>query len=235
MHVAFGEQVLGTVQRLIDGAQEGSHLRLVSGFLDPGEGIRQALADAAQKRRVKITLIVRGGRKEKQHGLVVSELGIAEAEVHYLPWLHAKLYLSDTEAIATSMNLTQNKEYNKGEVAVCVQRSRDPDGYRQLESAFQHFLEKAESHERDRAAKAPAGAKRASRSAVQAPLAQEGHCIRCAVELALNPEKPLCSSCHLQWKVYKNPDYREKFCHGCGKEKNTTLAKPLCRSCFAGS
>jgi hypothetical protein len=149
--------------------------------------------------------------------------------------LHAKLYLSDTEAIATSMNLTQNKECNKGEVAVRVQKAVDPKGYRQLETAFQHFLEKAETHAREKDARASTRTQRSSPSAGEALASQDGHCIRCAAVLARDPEKPLCRSCYDEWKEHENLDYREKFCHGCGKGKQTTLAKPLCRTCFAAT
>ena len=59
-----------------------------------------------------------------------------------------------------------------------------------------------------------------------------GYCIRCKADLKLNPEHPLCFNCYKAWEMYKNPEYKEKFCHACGKESITTIEKPFCYDCF---
>lgn len=61
---------------------------------------------------------------------------------------------------------------------------------------------------------------------------QNGYCIRCGVDLKLNPEQPLCFNCYKSWEEYSNPTYKEKFCHICGKESDTSYGKPICYSCY---
>jgi hypothetical protein len=59
-----------------------------------------------------------------------------------------------------------------------------------------------------------------------------GYCIRCGADIPYNLEKPYCSKHLEKWEEYKNPDYKEKYCHVCGKEHRTSQGKPRCRSCF---
>lgn len=60
----------------------------------------------------------------------------------------------------------------------------------------------------------------------------KGFCIRCKQELKPDPNKPLCPKCYAEWNKYKNPDYKEKYCHLCGKNHDTSVARPLCLNCF---
>lgn len=62
-----------------------------------------------------------------------------------------------------------------------------------------------------------------------------GFCVRCAEQIPLNPERPLCASCYKAWARFSNPDYKESHCHACGGEASTTFAKPRCRSCWQAS
>ncbi len=59
-----------------------------------------------------------------------------------------------------------------------------------------------------------------------------GFCIRCKEKLDLNLEHPLCRKCYSEWSKYKNPDYKEKYCHSCGKSHETSILKPVCYNCF---
>jgi len=59
-----------------------------------------------------------------------------------------------------------------------------------------------------------------------------GYCMRCKKSIELNPEKPLCSDCYKEWKIYSNPEYTEKYCHGCGKPNKGSLLKPVCYDCY---
>ncbi len=81
------------------------------------------------------------------------------------------------------------------------------------------------------------GDTRASRSARQverprAPAVVQGFCIRCAVGIELDPEKPYCWEHYQKWAQYGNVDYEDSYCHGCGDDFPATMSKPLCRSCY---
>jgi hypothetical protein len=59
-----------------------------------------------------------------------------------------------------------------------------------------------------------------------------GFCIRCGIDIPLNPDEPYCKNCFAIWAKYENPVYEEKYCHHCKKDGKTSMAKPLCFSCF---
>ncbi len=58
------------------------------------------------------------------------------------------------------------------------------------------------------------------------------YCVRCGESIDFDDEKPLCDEHYKSWNKFKNPEYKEKYCHGCGKKKSTTYAKPFCRPCW---
>lgn len=232
MRVLYGDQVLPEVMSLINDAPHGSALRLMSGYFEPRELLGDSIARALD-RGVTATLIVRGGRSMKRHGEAIAEFDHPGLVVHYVPWLHAKLYLSDSQGVATSMNLTENTSYNRGEVAVCVRANENPEGFRQMGNAFEHFLKEARFQALGKEPSGPAVVKRGRTTEATKRSSGRGHCIRCDAAIRLNPEKPLCPSCYDEWSEYENPDYKEKFCHSCGKESRTTIEKPLCKTCFA--
>ena len=64
------------------------------------------------------------------------------------------------------------------------------------------------------------------------PSPQSGFCIRCKVEIKLNPQAPYCYSCYTVWKRFENPAYQEKICHICGKDHESTMIKPACLDCY---
>ena len=149
----------------------------------------------------------------------------------YLPWLHAKLYISSTLAISTSMNLTENSAHNSGEMAVSIGKNAAGEDFRLMCAAFEHFKEKAILHEMAERGTREKGAASELPGKKARAKEKEGHCIRCNAGLPLDREKPLCRSCYGEWAKYENPAYKEKFCHECGSVERTTMSKPVCRSC----
>lgn len=59
-----------------------------------------------------------------------------------------------------------------------------------------------------------------------------GYCIRCKKSIELKPEKPLCSDCYKEWRIYSNSEYAEKHCHSCGKPNKGSMLKPVCYDCY---
>jgi PLD-like domain len=236
MRVPCGSQVLPQVLSLIADAAPGSTLRLVCGFFEPKAQIIPALKKALD-RGVKVTLITRGGRSLKRHRQAAAEFEECGMTVHYVPWLHAKLYASEREAIATSMNLTENESDNAGDMAVCVYKNEDPPAYKQLCAVFDHFLGQSKLATLDQAQ--PTGESGTSSPKVatepQKSTTTTGHCIRCGGPAERNPDKPLCRICYEAWAQYKKPTYKEKFCHECGEPSRTSKKKPSCGECFASS
>jgi hypothetical protein len=56
-----------------------------------------------------------------------------------------------------------------------------------------------------------------------------GYCIRTGVEIPFDPTHPLCPEAYKSWAVYKNLDFKEKFCHKTGERSNgkTSMRNPI--------
>ena len=56
-----------------------------------------------------------------------------------------------------------------------------------------------------------------------------GYCIRTGQKIAFNLSMPFCEKAFEIWSQYKNPNYKEKFCHKTGKPSNgkTSKANPI--------
>jgi hypothetical protein len=57
----------------------------------------------------------------------------------------------------------------------------------------------------------------------------QGFCIRTGKPIPFNPEKPLCKEAYEEWVKWKNPDYKEKYCHKTGRASNgkTSVKNPI--------
>lgn len=56
-----------------------------------------------------------------------------------------------------------------------------------------------------------------------------GFCIRTGEQIPFNIQKPYSDKAYKSWAQYKNPNYKEKFCHKTGQPSNgnTSMAKPI--------
>lgn len=60
---------------------------------------------------------------------------------------------------------------------------------------------------------------------------EEGFCIRCRLEIALDTGRPYCIEDYEVWAQTQNWQHKDRFCHRCGKAHAATKAEPLCESC----
>ncbi len=201
-----------------------------------GQAIRAALNN-----KVSVTVVFRldedvqaFARTFNEHLHELTERGL---QIRVLPKLHAKLYWSESEVIITSLNLLSSSFLSSIEVGLW---SQDPADVAQIQRFFSqeiapHFLSREDILKRAglKASEDP----RPSRSGrtverQRAPEVRPGFCIRCALPIALDPEKPYCWDDFQKWAEYENADYEDRYCHGCGKDFPATMNKPLCRSCY---
>jgi phosphatidylserine/phosphatidylglycerophosphate/cardiolipin synthase-like enzyme len=122
------EQISTGVVSLIKNAERG--VVLVTPYLKPWNHLRDAILEKAAK-GVEVTLIVRADEVEKAEPFLrlFAEAGV---EVRALERLHAKLYLSDSEAIHTSMNLLETSALNSWESAIGISAKEAPDFYKEF-------------------------------------------------------------------------------------------------------
>lgn len=57
----------------------------------------------------------------------------------------------------------------------------------------------------------------------------EGFCIRTGEKIPFNTSKPYSDKAYKSWAQYKNPNYKEKFCHKTGKPSDgkTSMVNPI--------
>ena len=65
---------------------------------------------------------------------------------------------------------------------------------------------------------------------------EAAYCIRCGKAMPeFDLQKPYCDKCYASWARYKNPTYKEKYCHGCGNDNTHSVIsyeKPTCKGCY---
>jgi len=196
---------------------------------------------SALKRGVKIQLFFISDKREEYEDYLL-RLAMMSVAVYQIDLLHAKVYLSESIGIASSMNLYDFSAQRNEDIAAV---SSDPGFVRSLDDYVQKLSENrarsiSSSLKGQKAIKAVGGVLKAVAGAVAgavtaAVFERVGFCIRCKAEIDYNPDKPLCPDCYGKWKKYGDPTYKEKYCHDCGKPSRASLAKPVCRKCYKAS
>ena len=122
-----------------------TYLILITPYFDPPESLKKRIVNAA-KRGVLITLIVRDIRKEEHASLTSStknalnlmlENGVS---VKWATWLHAKIYISEKNAIISSLNLLETSFGLSKEAGV---------QFPSISSEFDETMKRAEELRRD--------------------------------------------------------------------------------------
>lgn len=214
-------------------------LLLVSPYWHPNQRVETELERAAQ-RGVTLYLIARGGddRAAQEEKLRSVRTRLPCVQASFVERLHAKFYLSESEAIVTSMNMHEASALDSIEVGVRLTKAQHPDVHQGLLQFGGKLIDIGTQDQLRARLSVPADAPRprtpaAPRERAPAPRrCLEGHCLRCKDAIELNVEKPLCGDCYSRWAEYKNPEYEEKYCHACGSKTSTSILKPLCRSCW---
>ncbi len=198
-----------------------------------GREIRDALS-----RRVRVTMIVREDdrtplkaawlealRPQLEAGLVLKSVA----------GLHAKVYLSDSAVLISSLNLLSASFLKTIEVGLW---SDEPGVIREVDAFLKREVvphaQPVALGGRPQLGAAPASSPRpvARPASPKGKLLRKGRCIRCADPVPLNPDRPYCPDCFDEWAEWENEDYQDEFCHGCGDGYPATMAQPLCRDCF---
>ena len=218
----FDGDVESAVRRLIKEARE--EIIIVSPYNKFWINLKDDLHDALE-RGVAVSLIYRKGENLSD----IKWLEKEGATVLPVERLHSKLYVNETTALVTSMNLVESSAINSKEICA---RFDGPE--REELVRYAHRLaDRSDAHLAQQTARGNPKPAPPPRSAPKAAAASvTGYCIRCGIEISLNPEKPLCAKDYKSWNRFKDPDYEEKYCHLCGEEHDTSMAKPLCRSCW---
>ena len=226
--ILIDDAVERAVLDLIREAKE--YVQLVSPYNDFWEHLKDAIHDALQ-RGVKVTLVYRQGEQKPENKNPIDWLLEAGGHAHEVRKLHAKIYLSESSLLITSMNLLDSSSKNSKEVGVRIADLKERE---ELLSYVKKLIDRGKPVNSTRAS---AGRNRSTSSRTSLPgttgrrpaLAQPkavkatGHCIRCGKDIALNSKKPLCPTDYKQWEKYQRGNYPEKYCHRCGRGAHNNL------------
>ena len=217
------------IERLITGSKK--KLVLVSPYLQLSKTFIERLCDAGN-RGVNIHIIY--GKDELKSNEKQSLSLMPNLSLYYFHNLHAKCYLNESEMVITSMNMYEFSEKNNREMGVLILRKEDSEVYDDAILEIQSIIKSSEPKELFKNKNERREEYHQNNSVSKSVQDLSGACIRCSIDIPLNPEKPFCYSCYETWASYNNPDYQENVCHGCGKDEATSMFYPLCIDCFRG-
>lgn len=253
MQNIVGTQVHDEILRLLDRAERV--VVLVSPFIRPWPELRRALARAVA-RGVGIEVITRGPRGAPDP----AEMGIfedLEATIREVPGLHLKAYLSEREAIHTSVNLTRESVGKSMESSLRFDRTADADGWSQLFEVWQKTWDDAE--------RAGEGEPMSADSIFLDPRARSDagdlgarehhrYCIVCGTTASTDGDIVVCLRCRAgaiaadrePWDVsgshcarcngpYRHARPERPFCDGCYRDEQALLARRPARWFVSGA
>jgi phosphatidylserine/phosphatidylglycerophosphate/cardiolipin synthase-like enzyme len=140
-----------------------------------------------------------------------------------VPNLHSKLYISEKEAIMTSMNLYEHSAKENEEIGIHTTNS---ELLKEIESYLEDLSKRTLSYQ-------PGMIRKLLNKLddIRYGPSDQGACIRCNNELKHNLKKPMCKKCFSEWLRTKEYDKSEPYCHKCSKEESTTIKMPVCKDC----
>jgi hypothetical protein len=209
------------------------------------------------KENIPITIIYRSDFKINDDDLTFFN-ELKQLELLHCANLHSKCYINEKEGLITSMNLHEHSQTHNWEMGIWFSRKTDAEIYNDVIKELRHlqnqtspfvqhkevaepkqkFENKSPQKSHPRTVHKPTEAPNKSRflKILDIITGEEGYCIRCGTGLkTFDLQKPFCDTCYKSWARYKNPKFKEKFCHACGQndtKSSTTFEKPVCKHCF---
>ena len=245
VEVLTDDQITPRILDILRNAKK--HATLVSPYNKFWTHLRNELKRASE-RGVRVHFVHRDG---EQNGDIewLEHLGV---KVYAVENLHAKIYLNESSVLITSMNLHESSSKNSMEICIST---NDPEIQQEVRGYIASLMDIAQAaQDEKKTAPRPTKTRRSqtvseTRTKYQADETKPslggllkglvavvtnegGRCIRCAISIPLNGDRPLCEDCFKSWNRYENWDYEEDYCHKCGADWDTSYAKPLCRPCY---
>ena len=196
-------------------------LTLVSPYLQIGKEIRQLVESRAQsKTDIKVVYGKQPDLEDKQLSWLLNQPNV---RLFYLKDLHAKIYLNETQAIVTSMNLYQYSQDNNREAGILVRMETDKDLYKSISQEVKEILEQSVPFNEEDPIESPP---QSEPEAVPEP--KVGYCVYDRKPTYYNKAIPLCDPCAARKET------RNYYCHSCGEKhkKERPLIKATCWTCY---
>lgn len=216
------DDLLTIVKSLLKSSEPRDTVFLISPYWQMNANLRTAIKDAVTD-GVRVKCIMRANEKLSSEDVTFFQE--SRVEIRSLPHLHAKLYLSETEALIASMNLYNYSDKESIELGVLIHDK----------SELEYLKDRAGKWWDDAKPFAIGGTSSTKAVHVSEKLSGSGHCIRCGSSKTFNPKYPYCDSCYKDWAKLKDETYTEKYCHRCGKKHETSMKAPQCKPCWSAT
>jgi hypothetical protein len=223
-------QVVAAFDEIIQGATRS--LVIITPYLDPWPHLTATLLQKLDQ-KLSVQMLLRGGDECAKSEEAARPFARRGASVEFLERLHAKIYVSEHQALLTSMNLIKPSR-DSWEVGTLFDAVADAVSYRDVVSITQSLFETVRLTRPGVRAEPAKDASRPGARSAKAEREPSGYCIRCSERIVADPKKPLCRGCYSAWAEWKNEEYEENFCLGCGRPWISSVGRPLCRSCWGG-
>ena len=134
----FDDEVRDQIFRLIRGAE--ASLYLVSPYNKHPQQLRELLKEAIE-REVHVTMLYRDEKDQREGVTYIEHLG---AKVLPVEWLHSKIYMNESTALASSMNLLDSSFNNSSEFCIRIDKTNNGPLYDQLAKYVKQIQLRAE-------------------------------------------------------------------------------------------
>jgi hypothetical protein len=215
---------------------------IISPFIQLSDELRTLLRPKQKIKDFQITIFYGKNERDPSKSLNPTDYRFFSEfknhEILYNPNLHAKYYANESESIITSLNLHHFSLQNNIEVGTLLKKpvisltslitgTEDAD-------AFNYFNKVLDQSEAVHVTKIDS---RGRSSSVISDNTKHyfkekptmGYCIRTGEKIPFNPEKPFSAKAFAEWSKYKNPHYKENYCHQSGVKSfgKTSFARPV--------
>lgn len=207
------------IHRVIENAN--SELTIITPYIDLGPRMKGSF-NVARGKGVPIKLITRWKKqlaaKDETELAFFAELG---AEIMFVERLHSKLFLNENSGVLSSMNMLDGSAHHSQEIGIFTNDTG-------LVTSYKGYAERLE---RSAMPSLYAPAKSTAKNAPSQKKKQKdsGYCIRSGEEMQFDLKKPFSDKSFKSWNRFKNPEFKEKYCHFSGEESNgqTSFSRPI--------
>ncbi len=224
MDVIGGTHISNEIISLVEGAKTA--LYLISPYFDPWDRLGVEIGRAA-KRCQRVVLVVRGGEDRAKQEAKAQPFVAQGVEVLYLHRLHAKIYLTESQAIVTSMNLLRSSALDSFEIALRLRMPQDSEAILKVAQEVKQLVERAREEtsavDGERAAKKAATEAGALASLLETTGGRKGAVASPAAAVVREVVKVLAAAQALSSTGH---------CIRCNESVAFDDGKPLCPQCF---
>lgn len=217
-------EVVDQIVKLVQNAKE--KLIIITPYLNLNARMRGALNEA-KSNGAQITVYYRLEELSKKKNdadirFFTENIG---AEMVYIERLHSKLYLNETSAVMSSMNMVAGSQDDSQEIGIFTMADN-------LLSQFNIYCEKMYKRQTNVDYVPEVKSSKAKKSKHKTV---SGYCIRTGEKIPFNLKNPFTDKSFKSWNRFKNPDFKEKFCHFSGEKSNgeTTYSRPILKKNWA--